>query len=78
MFRGLALTRLRRIVPRDYAPPSWGVDVFAEDREEIERRIAELLKKAVHEENRERLGEILDKIRNWIALLQGKNDPPTK
>jgi hypothetical protein len=49
-----------------------------EDPEEIERRIAELLKKAIHEENRERLGEILDKIRHWIAVLQRKNDPPPK
>ena len=51
---------------------------MTEDLEEIEHRIAELLKKAVQEENRERLGEILDKIRHWIAVLQKKNDPPAK
>ncbi len=60
------------------APSSQGRGSVTEDPEEIERRIAELLKKAIHEENRERLGEILDKIRHWIAVLQRKNDPPPK
>jgi hypothetical protein len=46
--------------------------------DDIESRIAELLRKAVHEENRERLGEILDKIRYLIAVLQRKNPPPAK